>query len=177
MANPLQQALVHHRYKAGDQPVTPGLSPPQVQGRWPTRYNRPESTPGTRQVANPLQQALVHHGKEEWRKEAADIPPSKVKNDPCSTRQIVARFRGRLLRDGAERVWVFLSATMPTRAETEAETTMGRRWALLFHQPQVHHGQLPHKVSFASRQKPQPRPYRFSCSLHTLPPPPPSTRN
>ena len=32
--------------------------------------------------------------KEEWRKEAADIPPSKAENDLCSTRQILALFRG-----------------------------------------------------------------------------------
>ena len=31
---------------------------------------------------------------EEWRKEAADIPPSKAENDLCSTRQILALFRG-----------------------------------------------------------------------------------
>ena len=31
-------------------------------------------------------------------------------------------FEGRLLRDGAERVWPFPSATMPSRAEAEAET-------------------------------------------------------
>ena len=38
-----------------------------------------------------------HHStdrlKEEWRKGAADIPPSKAENDLCSTRQILAPFR------------------------------------------------------------------------------------
>ena len=38
--------------------------------------------------------ALTAWRKEEWRKEAADIPPSKAKNDLCSTRQILALFRG-----------------------------------------------------------------------------------
>ena len=38
--------------------------------------------------------ALTAWRKEEWRKEAADIPPSKVENDLCSTRQILALFRG-----------------------------------------------------------------------------------
>ena len=38
--------------------------------------------------------ALITWRKEEWRKEAADIPTSKVKNDLCSTRQILALFRG-----------------------------------------------------------------------------------
>ena len=38
--------------------------------------------------------ALTAWRKEEWRKEAADIPPSKVDNDLCSTRQILVLFRG-----------------------------------------------------------------------------------
>ena len=38
--------------------------------------------------------ALVAWRKEEWRKEAADIPPSKVGNDLCSARQILALFWG-----------------------------------------------------------------------------------
>ena len=38
--------------------------------------------------------ALIACRKEEWRKEVADIPPSKVQNDLCSTRQILALFRG-----------------------------------------------------------------------------------
>ena len=38
--------------------------------------------------------ALMVWRKEEWKKEAADIPPSKVDNDLCSTRQILALFRG-----------------------------------------------------------------------------------
>ena len=38
--------------------------------------------------------ALTAWRKEEWRKETADIPPSKVDNDLCSTRQILALFRG-----------------------------------------------------------------------------------
>ena len=37
--------------------------------------------------------ALIAWRKEEWRKKAADIPPSKVGNDLCSTRQISALFR------------------------------------------------------------------------------------
>ena len=36
---------------------------------------------------------LIAWRKEEWRKEAADIPSSKVENDLCSTRQILALFR------------------------------------------------------------------------------------
>ena len=38
--------------------------------------------------------ALTAWRKEEWRKEAADTPPSKAENDLCSTRQILALFRG-----------------------------------------------------------------------------------
>ena len=38
--------------------------------------------------------ALIAWRKEEWRKEAADIPPSKVENNLWSTRQILALFRG-----------------------------------------------------------------------------------
>ena len=38
--------------------------------------------------------ALIAWRKDEWRKEAVDIPPSKVENDLCSTRQILALFRG-----------------------------------------------------------------------------------
>ena len=38
--------------------------------------------------------ALTAWRKEEWRKEAVDIPPSKAENDLCSTRQILALFRG-----------------------------------------------------------------------------------
>ena len=38
--------------------------------------------------------ALIAWRKEEWRKEVADIPPSKAENDLCSTRQILALFRG-----------------------------------------------------------------------------------
>ena len=38
--------------------------------------------------------ALTAWRKVEWRKEAADIPPSKAENDLCSTRQILALFRG-----------------------------------------------------------------------------------
>ena len=67
---------------------------------------------------------LITWRKEEWRKEAADIPPSKVKNDLCSTRQTLALLRatvGRLLRDGMERVWAFQSARIPSWAEIELE--------------------------------------------------------
>ena len=38
--------------------------------------------------------ALTAWRKEEWRKEAADIPPSKAENDLCSIRQILALLRG-----------------------------------------------------------------------------------
>ena len=38
---------------------------------------------------------------------------------------------GRLLRDGAERVWAFPSATMPSWAETETETERGESRLLL----------------------------------------------
>ena len=38
--------------------------------------------------------ALTAWRKEERRKEAADNPPSKAENDLCSTRQILALFRG-----------------------------------------------------------------------------------
>ena len=38
--------------------------------------------------------ALIAWRKEEWKKEAADIPPCKVENDLCSIRQILALFRG-----------------------------------------------------------------------------------
>ena len=36
----------------------------------------------------------INRRKEERRKEASDIPPSMVENDLCSTRQILALFRG-----------------------------------------------------------------------------------
>ena len=66
--------------------------------------------------------ALIAWMKEKWRKEAADIPPSKVRNDLCSTRQIIGTVSratvGRLLRDGAERIWAFPSTTMPFWTET-----------------------------------------------------------
>ena len=41
----------------------------------------------------------------EWRKEAADIPPSKVQNGLCSTRQILALFRGQPWGDCSETGW------------------------------------------------------------------------
>ena len=43
--------------------------------------------------------ALIVWRKEEWRKKAVDIPPSKVENDMCSTRQILALFQGQLWGD------------------------------------------------------------------------------
>ena len=46
--------------------------------------------------------ALIAWKKEEWRKKAADIPPSKVENDLCSTRQILALFRGQPWEDCRE---------------------------------------------------------------------------
>ena len=60
--------------------------------------------------------ALIASKKEEWRKEAADIPPCKVGNDLCSTRQKIGTVSratlGKLLRGGAERIWTFPSAMM-----------------------------------------------------------------
>ena len=47
--------------------------------------------------------ALTARRKEEWRKEAADIPPSKVDNDLCSTGQILALFFEGNLGETAER--------------------------------------------------------------------------
>ena len=38
--------------------------------------------------------ALIAWRKEDWRKEAADSPPSEAENDVCSTRQTLALFRG-----------------------------------------------------------------------------------
>ena len=49
--------------------------------------------------------ALIAWRKEEWWKEAADIPPSKVENDLCSTRQILALFRGQPWWDSWETGW------------------------------------------------------------------------
>ena len=46
--------------------------------------------------------ALIAWRKEEWRKEAADIQSSKVENDLCSTRQILALFRGQPWGDSWE---------------------------------------------------------------------------
>ena len=40
--------------------------------------------------------ALIVWRKEEWSKEAADIPPSEVWNDMCSPRQTLAPLRGQL---------------------------------------------------------------------------------
>ena len=57
--------------------------------------------------------ALIAWRKEEWRKEAADIPPSKVENDLCSTRHILALFRGQPWGDCWETGW---SAYGPFRA-------------------------------------------------------------
>ena len=55
--------------------------------------------------------ALTARRKEEWRKEAADIPPSKVENDLCSARQILALFRGQPWGDrwetGRSAYWPF----------------------------------------------------------------------
>ena len=66
--------------------------------------------------------ALIAWWKEECRKEAANIPPSKVENNLSSTRHIgtvLEATLGRLLRDGAECEWAFLSTSMPSWAETE----------------------------------------------------------
>ena len=49
--------------------------------------------------------ASIAWRKEEWRKEAADIPPSKVENDLCSTRQILALFQGQPWGDCWETGW------------------------------------------------------------------------
>ena len=58
--------------------------------------------------------ALIAWRKEEWRKEAADIPPSKVENDLCSTRQILALFLGQPWGDCREKAQ---SAYGPFRAQ------------------------------------------------------------
>ena len=57
--------------------------------------------------------ALITWRKEEWRKEAADIPLCEVKNDLCSTRQILALFRRQPWGDCWETGW---SAYGPFRA-------------------------------------------------------------
>ena len=57
--------------------------------------------------------ALIAWRKQEWRKEAADIPPSRVENDQCSTRQILALFRGQPCGGCWETGW---SAYGPFRA-------------------------------------------------------------
>ena len=72
--------------------------------------------------------ALIAWRKEELKMKAADVPPSEVGHDLCLTRQTLALFWGatvgRLLRDGAERIWAFPSATMLSWAETETETEL-----------------------------------------------------
>ena len=60
-------------------------------------------------------QQWLPEGKE-WRKEAADIPPSEVENDLCSTRQTLALFPGQpcehCWETGAEHVWAFRLPTL-----------------------------------------------------------------
>ena len=63
--------------------------------------------------------ALIAWRKEEWRKEVANIPPSMVENNLCSTRQILALFWGQPWGD----CWdMGQSVMMPSWAETETET-------------------------------------------------------
>ena len=68
--------------------------------------------------------ALIAWRKEEWRKEAADIRSTIQDREGAVFNQtnigtVSKATFGRLLRDGAERVWAFPSATMPSWAETE----------------------------------------------------------
>ena len=49
--------------------------------------------------------ALTAWRQEELRKEAADIPPSEVRNDLCSTRQTLALFQGQPCGDSWETEW------------------------------------------------------------------------
>ena len=79
--------------------------------------------------------ALIAWRKEEWRKEAADIPPSKVEISLCSTRHISALFQGQPWGDCWEKRW---SAYGPFRAlwfhlELKLKLKHGwqRRWDLI----------------------------------------------
>ena len=67
--------------------------------------------------------ALIAWRKEEWRKKAADIPPSKVENDLCSTRQILALFQGQPL-ERRDRVHMGLSE----HNDAEIETGAAMKW-------------------------------------------------
>ena len=84
------------------------------------QLDRAEALKGLRNFLNmdrPDHHSIDYLKEREVEKEAADIPSSKVENDLCSTRNIDTVSRatlGRLLRDGAERVWAFPSATMPS---------------------------------------------------------------
>ena len=82
--------------------------------------------------------ALIAWRKGEWRKEAAESPPPSPLPTPTPSPPFRGLERsvfnqtnigtvsratlGRQLRDGAEPVWAFPSATMPSWAETESET-------------------------------------------------------
>ena len=60
--------------------------------------------------------ALIAWKKEEWRKEAADVPTLRSGTSLFSqtnTGTVSRTTSGRLPRDGAERMWVFPSTTMP----------------------------------------------------------------
>ena len=52
-----------------------------------------------------------------WRQLVADVPPSKVENNLCSTRQTVL-YWGQPWRDRVHHVWIFSCATMPSWADT-----------------------------------------------------------
>ena len=91
----------------------------------------------------------------------ADIPPSQVGNNLCSTRQTLALFRGQPWGDGwdgTEHIWAFPSTTMPSWTETKPETKENSK-----------HIQGLFGVAFGSNP-----PNRFSCALSTHPHPPPN---
>ena len=82
-----------------------------------TRHNRGNSTPQQSKAKQALRglrnwtwtgqssTALIAWKKEEWRKEAADIPPSEVGNDLRSTRETLTLFRGQPWGDCWETGW------------------------------------------------------------------------
>ena len=78
--------------------------------------------------------ALTSWRKEEWRKEAADIPPSKAENDLCSTRQILALFRGQPWGDcwetGRFVCWLL---NVPATCECISGTDLHRQFYMLPH--------------------------------------------
>ena len=81
--------------------------------------------------------ALIAWRKEEWRKEAADIPPYKVGNDLCSTRQTLGLFWGQPCGDCWE---MGRSACGPFRAlrcQLELKLKLTLMWSVVwcFHLP------------------------------------------